>query len=74
MMTDTAIPVTYADWKHCITVLCGIPLTADYIDSRLSALANSADHTTQRFIEVWGEAHLAQVTDWFHAARNELRQ
>jgi hypothetical protein len=25
------IPRTYAQWRHCITVECGIPLSADFI-------------------------------------------
>jgi threonine dehydrogenase-like Zn-dependent dehydrogenase len=28
------IPKTYAQWRHCITVECGIPLSADFIAQR----------------------------------------
>jgi len=62
----------YEDWKHCITVLCGIPLTADYVERRIAALDDVGDHTTQRFIQAWGEEHLRRVRAWFRQAREEL--
>lgn len=65
---------TYDDWKHCITVLCGIPLTLEYVEQRLAALRNSAEPGTQKFITAWGEAHLSCVTGWFEQAEQELRQ
>lgn len=63
---------TYDDWKHCITVLCGIPLTLEYVEGRLAALRNPADFSTQKFVAFWGEAHLACVIDWFEQAKREL--
>ena len=65
---------TYDDWKHCITMLCGIPLTLDYVEQRLAALRNPADNGTQRFIATWGEVHLARVIRWFEQAERELRR
>ena len=64
---------TYDDWKHCITVLCGIPLTPAYVEERLAALRDPADHRTQKFIATWGEAHLACVIGWFEQAERELQ-
>ena len=64
---------TYDDWKHCITVLCGIPLTLAYVEQRLAALSDPADPGTQKFIATWGEAHLARVIGWFEQAERELR-
>ncbi|WP_420347643.1 hypothetical protein [Pelagibius sp.] len=64
---------SYEDRKHCITVLCGIPLTRTYVEQRLAALRDPADHSTQRFIATWGEAHLARVTGWFEQAQRGLR-
>ncbi len=63
----------YDDWKHCITVLCGIPLTQAYVNERLAALRNPADYKTQKFLEAWGEAHLERVIGWFEQAEQELR-
>ena len=63
---------TYDDWKHCITVLCRIPLTPGYVEERLAALRDPADFGTQKFIATWGEAHLARVIGWFEQAEREL--
>ena len=64
---------TYDDWKHCITVLCRIPLTLAYVEQRLAALRDPADYGTQKFIATWGEAHLAHVIGWFEQAERELQ-
>ena len=62
---------TYDDWKHCITADCRIPLTLAYVEQRLAALRDPADHRTQKFIATWGEAHLARVIGWFEQAQQE---
>ena len=64
---------TYDDWKHCITVLCRIPLTLAYVEQRLAALRDPDDNGTQKFIATWGEAHLAHVIGWFEQAERELQ-
>ena len=63
---------TYDEWKHCITVLCGIPLTSAYVEKRLSELRDPADHGTKKFVATWGDAHLARVIGWFEQAEREL--
>ena len=65
---------SYEDWKHCITVECGIPLTPDYIEGRIAALKNSQDHHTQKFRSAYGDAHLAKVIGWFEKARTDASQ
>lgn len=62
----------YENWKHCITMLCGIALTVPYIEQRLHALQNRTDHTTQRFVATWGEAHRMRVIGWFEQARQDV--
>ena len=62
---------TYEDWKHCITVECGIPLTPDYIDQRIAALKDPRDHHTQKFKTEYGDAHLAKVIGWFETAKKD---
>ena len=64
---------TYNDWKHCITVLCGIPLTPAYVEERLAALRDPSDHGRQKFVASWGEPHLERVIGWFEQAKGELR-
>ncbi|MEM6896528.1 MAG: hypothetical protein AAF576_04065 [Pseudomonadota bacterium] len=66
------IPESYEDWKHCITVSCGIPLTQSYVEERLAALSDATDFNTQKFVERWGEAHLARTLGWFQQAAEEL--
>ncbi len=63
---------SYEDWKHCITQLCGIPLTGPYIEQRLAALRNPADNTTQKFVTMWGEDHRLRVIGWFEQAQQEM--
>ncbi|MEM7272246.1 MAG: hypothetical protein AAF547_04115 [Actinomycetota bacterium] len=69
MATD--FPRTYDQWRHCITVDCGIELTADFVDTRLRALRDPADPQTAQFIEIYGEPYLGQVIDWFEQAQSE---
>ncbi|MEM6388535.1 MAG: hypothetical protein AAF825_01715 [Pseudomonadota bacterium] len=66
------VPESYEDWKHCITVKCDIPLTAQYIDDRIAALTDDSDFNTQRFIERWGAKHHARTVEWFKRAKEEL--
>jgi len=63
---------TYEDWKHCITVLCGIPLTSEYIEKRLLELENSSDYGTRKSKETWGNAHHERVISWFRRAETEM--
>lgn len=67
----TQLPKTYAEWRHCITVDCGIELTTQFIEARLRALGDPADSHTARFVELYGEGHRDQVIEWFELARTE---
>jgi len=60
---------TYEDWKYCITVSCGIPLTSDYIEKRIARLRDPSDYHTQQFVKTYGDEHLRRVTGWFEKAR-----
>ncbi|MEM0921899.1 MAG: hypothetical protein AAGF44_12180 [Pseudomonadota bacterium] len=66
------IPTNYEEWEHCITVKCGIPLTADFVAQRIAALDDPGDYHTQKFIERWGQAHHAQTLAWFRQAADRL--
>ncbi|MEM1345525.1 MAG: hypothetical protein AAGI34_13220 [Pseudomonadota bacterium] len=68
------IPKTYEEWEHCITVKCGLALTAEYVDARIEALENIDDFHTQKFVETWGEAHRTQTLHWFREAAVRLKQ
>ena len=62
---------SYEEWKHCITQMCGIPLTGPYIEERLTALRNPADYNTQKFVGMWGDQHRLRVIGWFEQAQRE---
>ena len=62
---------SYEDWKHCITQVCGIPLTGPYIEQRLIALRDPANLTTQKFVAMWGDQHRLRVIGWFEQAQQE---
>lgn len=66
------IPQTYDEWEHCITVTCGIPLTADYVTQRIEALQNRRDQGTKKFIDQWGEEHHTRTLGWFREAADRL--
>lgn len=63
---------TYDDWKHCITEICKVPLTAEFVEQRLRDLRDQQSFETQKFIRSWGEPHLGQVIAWLEQARSEL--
>ncbi|MEM9600930.1 MAG: hypothetical protein AAF926_07900 [Pseudomonadota bacterium] len=66
------VPKTYEDWERCITVDCGIPLTADYVADRIQALQDDADYHTQKFVRQWGETHRQKTLSWFQQAATKL--
>lgn len=71
-MKYAIIPNDYPTWHHCITVECGIELTANYIEKRLAALEDDNDSTTQQFVRLYGQSHRQAVTSWFKTAKNSL--
>ena len=68
-MSSPIIPTTYQEWQHCITVECGIALTKDFIESRITALQSESDEHTRQFTAKFGPAYKAQVLTWFKQAR-----
>ena len=70
-MTSLKSLKSYEDWKHCITVLCRIPLTLPYIEERLAAMRDTSDYRTQKFVQTWGEQHRLCVIGWFEQAQEE---
>jgi hypothetical protein len=65
------IPRTYAQWHHCISVECGILLSADFIAQRLAVWRNPQLEETQRFRRLYGDAHWQAVQVWFLQAAQE---
>ncbi|WP_415716532.1 hypothetical protein [Roseibium sp.] len=63
---------TYDDWKHCITDICKVPLTANYVAARLKELRDTENFDTKKFVGSWGEPHRQRVVAWFEQAEREL--
>ncbi|MDP2571358.1 hypothetical protein Q8W40_04120 [Vibrio penaeicida] len=70
-MTTSVIPSNFAEWRHCITVECGISLTPSYIEKRIQALQSEKDEHTRQFVRLYGEQYKQQVVTWFERAKAE---
>jgi len=64
-----AVPQNYEQWRHCITVECGLKLTPDFITERLTAWRNPQSEETTRFRQLYGDAHWQAVLGWFEQAQ-----
>lgn len=62
------IPSDYASWRYCIEVKCGLALTPDYLQARIAVLSDRSCEETQRFVQLYGDAHRRQVLAWFRRA------
>lgn len=59
------IPQNFESWLTCITKQCGIDLTKEFAQSRMEQLTNINHPDTKRFVELYGEKHHENVTNWF---------
>lgn len=71
-MMEGPIPLNYAEWQYCITVECGIPLTADFIDERIASMQDASDFKTEQFVKLYGPQYHQQVLAWFQQAKEKL--
>jgi hypothetical protein len=69
MSARPLLPDTYAAWRRCIEVDCGLELTPDFIRTRLDSLSCDRDPHTRRFVAQWGEEHRKRVLGWLEKAR-----
>ncbi|HVW51941.1 MAG TPA: hypothetical protein VHC91_16375 [Trinickia sp.] len=65
------IPLTYDQWRHCITVECGLALTPAFIAEGLAVWRNAQSEETSRFRRLYGDQHWNAVTAWFEQAGRE---
>lgn len=56
-MMNSPFPENYEQWKHCITVDCGIPLTPEFVAQRLNVWRNETLEETARFRKLYGDDH-----------------
>ena len=71
-MMSSPIPQNYDEWQHCITVECGIPLTAEFVSQRLAVWRDESQEETRRFKKRYGDAYLQSVVGWFEEAERRL--
>lgn len=71
---NDVIPNTYAEWRYCIEEKCGIPLTLDFVSSRIESLQCASSENTKKFCKLYGEDYWRQVIAWFEQAREGLEK
>lgn len=64
-MKESIVPQTFEEWRHCIVVECGLELTAEFIDKRITCLQKTSEYHTQEFIRLYGQQHHQRVLSWF---------
>ncbi len=69
--SSPSIPSTFDEWKHCITIDCGIPLNASFVQQRITELTNEGDAQTKHFIKLYGRPYHKQIIEWFGRALSE---
>ncbi len=69
---NSPFPQSYDEWQHCITVECGIPLTASFVAQRLAILGDKEAQETRRFRNLYGDDYWQLVVGWFERAAKEL--
>jgi len=69
-----AVPQTFEQWHHCITVDCGLTLTPTFIKERLTVWRDDNADETQRFRRLYGDAHWQAVLGWFEQAQRLVAQ
>ena len=59
------IPQTYAEWKNCIENDCKIKLDKSFAEQRIAVYDDKSHPETKKFLEIYGENHLAKIIFWF---------
>ena len=62
---------SYAEWRECIEIHCGIPLTPEFIRERLAELGDGEHPRTRDFERLYGAQHLQRTVQWFQQAAEE---
>ncbi|MEM8500288.1 MAG: hypothetical protein AAF542_19900 [Pseudomonadota bacterium] len=71
-MMSSPFPSRYEEWLHCITVECGIALTPEYVEERLSVWRDEQAEETQRFRRLYGDDYWQFMMNCFERAKAEL--
>jgi len=68
---EEIFPSDYASWRYCIEFKCGVPLTPEFIQSRIAILSDPRQEETKRFAKLYGKPYHQQVLGWFEQAATE---
>ncbi|MGB0454750.1 MAG: hypothetical protein ACPGJV_13660 [Bacteriovoracaceae bacterium] len=71
-MQDDVFPRHYGAWKMCITQKCKIPLTREYIETRIESLTNEDSPERKVFEEKYGKHWTGTVINYFKQALREV--
>lgn len=66
------LPQNFNEWRTCIEVHCGIPLTPEFIAQRLRELEDRRLHSTEQLYRHYGDAHMTRICSWFQQAADGL--
>lgn len=69
---QSIVPTDYQSWKHCITEICRITITSEYLHERIRAMNDQNDSYTARYIELYCEQQRQLTLAWFARAQQEL--
>ncbi|MFY8134245.1 MAG: hypothetical protein ACOVKS_04540 [Aquimonas sp.] len=67
-------PSTYEEWRHCIQHICRVPLTPEFVATRIRELQDTRLHSTAQFLRHYGREHHARVSGWFGEAALRLQR
>ena len=71
-MMTSPFPQNFNEWKYCITVECGIELSASFITQRLLVWRDENHEETQRFRQRFGDNYWRSVIGCFTQAEKEF--
>ena len=71
-MMASPFPQNFNEWKYCITVECGIELSASFIAQRLLVWKDENHEETRRFRQRFGDNYWRSVIGWFTQAEEEV--
>lgn len=71
-MMTSPFPQNFNEWKYCITVECGITLSASFIAQRLSVWKDENHEETRRFRQRFVDNYWRSVVGWFTQAEVEV--
>ena len=73
-MMTSPFPQNFNEWKYCITVECGITLSASFISQRLLVWRDESHEETRRFRQRFGDNYWHSVIGWFTQAEEKFAE